>query len=102
MSSAVHIWPITRPPAVHQHTTRRPEEIPMDRTALVVGVTGIGGYNTAQALLAGGWRVIGLSRTHRYAIAGVEQVYADVLDPASLQTALAGKAVTHLFFTTWS
>jgi len=74
----------------------------MDRTALVVGATGIGGYNTAQALLAGGWRVIGLSRTHRYAIPGVEQVYADVLDPASLQTALASEAVTHLFFTTWS
>jgi len=74
----------------------------MDRTALVVGATGIGGCNTAQALLAGGWRVIGLSRTHRYAIPGVEQVYADVLDPASLQTALTSEAVTHLFFTTWS
>jgi nucleoside-diphosphate-sugar epimerase len=74
----------------------------MDRTALVVGATGIGGYNTAQALLAGGWRVIGLSRAHRYAIAGVEQVHADVLDPASVRAALAGKDVTHLFFTTWS
>jgi nucleoside-diphosphate-sugar epimerase len=35
-------------------------------------------------------------------MAGVEQVYADVLDPASVQAALAGKDVTHLFFTTWS
>ena len=52
----------------------------MDRTALVVGVTGIAGYNTAQALLAEGWRVVGLSRTPRYEIPGVEHVYADVLD----------------------
>src|SRR5689334_3196258 len=102
MSSAVHIWRITRPPAVQQYTTRRPEEIPMDRTALVVGATGIGGYNTAQALLAGGWRVIGLSRAPRYVIPGVEHVYANVLDPTSVRAALAGKDVSHLFFTTWS
>ena len=74
----------------------------MDRTALVVGATGIGGYNTAQALLAGGWRVIGLSRTHRYDIPGVEHVYADVLDSTSVEAAIAGKDITHLFFTTWS
>jgi nucleoside-diphosphate-sugar epimerase len=74
----------------------------MDRTALVVGATGIGGYNTAQALLASGWRVVGLSRTRRYEIPGVEHVYADVLDPDSVERALAGKAVTHLFFTTWT
>jgi hypothetical protein len=40
----------------------------MERTALVVGVTGIAGYNTRQALLAGGWRVVGLSRAPRYEI----------------------------------
>jgi nucleoside-diphosphate-sugar epimerase len=74
----------------------------MDRTALVVGVTGIAGYNTAQALLAEGWRVVGLSRSPRYQIPGVEHVYADVLDPESVEAAVTGKAVTHLFFTTWS
>ena len=74
----------------------------MDRTALVVGVTGIAGYNTAQALLADGWRVVGLSRAPRYEIPGVEHVYADVLDPASVERAVTGKAITHLFFTTWS
>lgn len=31
-------------------------------TALVVGVIGIAGYNTAQSLLGAGWRVVGLSR----------------------------------------
>src|SRR5215475_2907432 len=74
----------------------------MDRTAVVVGVTGIAGYNTASALLAAGWRVIGLSRSPRYVIPGVEHVYADVMDTASVERAVAGKSVTHLFFTTWS
>src|SRR3954454_21680802 len=74
----------------------------MDRTALVVGVTGIAGYNTAQALLAEGWRVVGLSRTHRYDIPGVQHVYADVLDTDSVEAAITGRGITHLFFTTWS
>jgi nucleoside-diphosphate-sugar epimerase len=74
----------------------------MDRTALVVGVTGIAGYNTALELLGDGWRVVGLSRSPRYEIPGVEHVYADVLVPDSVETALQGKDVTHLFFTTWS
>jgi nucleoside-diphosphate-sugar epimerase len=74
----------------------------MDRTALVVGVTGIAGYNTAQALVAAGWRVVGLSRKPRYEISGVEHVYGDVLDPESVDAAIAGMDITHLFFTTWS
>jgi len=74
----------------------------MERTALVVGVTGIAGYNTAQALLAAGWRVVGLSRGRRYEIPGVEHVYGDVLDVDSVQAAVTGKDITHLFFTTWS
>jgi nucleoside-diphosphate-sugar epimerase len=74
----------------------------MERTALVVGVTGIAGYNTAQALLADGWRVVGLSRSRRYEIPGVEHVYADVLDVDAVEAALADRGVTHLFFTTWS
>ena len=74
----------------------------MERTALVVGVTGIAGYNTAQALLAAGWRVVGLSRTAKYEIPGVEHVYADVLDTDSVVGALQGRGITHLFFTTWS
>jgi nucleoside-diphosphate-sugar epimerase len=74
----------------------------MDRTALVVGVTGIAGYNTAQALVAAGWRVVGLSRKPRYEIPGVEHVYGDVLDPESVEAAIAGMDITHLFFTTWS
>ena len=74
----------------------------MDRTALVVGVTGIAGYNTARALLTQGWRVVGLSRSPRYEIPGVEHVYGDVTDVDSVTEALSGRGITHLFFTTWS
>jgi nucleoside-diphosphate-sugar epimerase len=74
----------------------------MDRSALVVGVTGIGGYNIAQALLTSGWRVVGLSRTPRYELEGVEHVYADVIDRAAVERAIAGKDITHLFYATWS
>lgn len=74
----------------------------MQRTALVVGVTGISGYNTATALVADGWKVLGLSRSPRYDIPGVEHLYADVLDADATAQVLAGSGVTHLFFTTWS
>jgi nucleoside-diphosphate-sugar epimerase len=74
----------------------------MDRTALVVGATGIAGYNTARALVHDGWRVLGLSRTPRYQIPGVEHIYADVLSADSIEQALTGRSATHLFFTTWS
>ena len=74
----------------------------MDRTALVVGVTGIAGYNIAGALTAAGWRVVGLSRAPRYEIPGVEHVYADVLDQPSVELATAGRGITHLFYSTWS
>jgi nucleoside-diphosphate-sugar epimerase len=74
----------------------------MRRTAAVVGVTGIAGYNTAQSLVTAGWRVLGISRTTRYEIPGVEHVNADVLVPASVEQAFSGRDVSHLFFTTWS
>ena len=74
----------------------------MSRTVLIVGVTGIAGFNTAQAFSAAGWRVLGLSRSHRYDIPGVEQLRGDVLDPESLDRALAGQEFSHVVFTTWS
>ena len=74
----------------------------MQRRALVVGATGIAGYNTSQALLRDDWPVIGLSRRPSNATKGVEHVYADVLDPVSVEAALHGKDISHLFFTTWS
>lgn len=74
----------------------------MPRTVLIVGVTGIAGYNTAQAMSAAGWRVLGLSRSHRYDIPGVEQLRGDVLDPESLDRALQGHEFSHVVFATWS
>jgi nucleoside-diphosphate-sugar epimerase len=73
----------------------------MERTALVVGVTGIAGYNSSKALLDKGFRVVGLSRSAKYEVPGVEHVFGDVLDPASIEAAIADKGITDLVFTTW-
>ncbi|WP_288379651.1 SDR family oxidoreductase [uncultured Massilia sp.] len=73
----------------------------MKRTALVVGASGIGGNYTARALLAQGWTVHGLARRPDTRIPGLQPVAADLLDPASLASALADVAPTHVFITTW-
>ena len=73
----------------------------MQRTALVVGVTGIGGNHVARELLAKGWNVIGLSRRPPRDLPDVQHVAADLLDPQALSTALADVAPTHVFITTW-
>ena len=73
----------------------------MQRTALVVGVTGIGGNHVARELLAAGWQVAGLSRRPPRDLPDVRHIAADLLDRASLDAALAGLAPTHVFITTW-
>jgi nucleoside-diphosphate-sugar epimerase len=73
----------------------------MQRTALVVGATGIGGRHVAQELLRNGWAVYGLARRPQSDIAGLQAVAADLLDPSSLSAALANVAPTHVFITTW-
>jgi nucleoside-diphosphate-sugar epimerase len=73
----------------------------MKRTALVVGVTGIGGNRTARQLLANGWDVVGLSRRPPQDLPSVRHVAADLLDPAALAAALATVSPTHVFITTW-
>ena len=73
----------------------------MTRTALVAGITGIGGNHVARELLANGWDVIGLSRRPPRDLPGVRHIAADLLDPATLATALASVAPTHVFFTSW-
>jgi len=70
------------------------------RIALVVGSTGITGRNLAEHLVAQGWRVLGLARNPGQ-IAGVEPIAADLQDAASVQQALQGKEVTHVFLCTW-
>ena len=74
----------------------------MAKEALIVGVTGIAGNNIAQVLLADGWKVHGLSRKPGITIPGVNHLYADVLDQSSVEKAIAGLPISHLFFCTWS
>ena len=73
----------------------------MQRTALVVGASGIGGSSTARELLANGWIVHGLARRPTNEMPGLRPVAADLLEPVSLAAALADVAPTHVFITTW-
>ncbi|CAA2159253.1 hypothetical protein MBRA_04471 [Methylobacterium brachiatum] len=72
----------------------------MSNTALIVGASGIVGSATAARLTEEGWRVAGLARKP-VEMAGVEPVVADLQDRASLETALAGLAPSHVFLATW-
>lgn len=76
----------------------------MQKTALVIGVSGMIGGNTARELLAEGWTVYGLSRnpTNDTAVPGVKPVAADLLDAQSVKTALKDVAPSHVFFATWT
>lgn len=73
----------------------------MQRSALVVGASGIGGRYTARELLAHGWTVYGLARTPPRDLPGLIPVAADLLDTAVLEQALLEVAPTHVFITTW-
>jgi nucleoside-diphosphate-sugar epimerase len=74
---------------------------PVQKTALIVGASGIGGSNLATALIRDGWTVFGLARSPRSDVAGLLPVAADLMDPASLATALANVAPTNVFITAW-
>lgn len=70
------------------------------KTALIVGSTGIVGLNLATHLVKQDWTVFGLARKPS-ALDGIQPVAADLLDPASLATALKGVQPTHVFITSW-
>ncbi len=70
------------------------------KTALVVGSTGIVGLNLATHLTQQGWAVFGLARKPSHS-AGIQPVAANLLDPASLAVALKDIRPTHTFFTAW-
>ncbi len=70
------------------------------KKALVVGATGIVGLNLAKHLLQQDWSVYGLARTPSLP-AGIQPLRADLLDPASLQSALREVAPTHVFLSSW-
>jgi nucleoside-diphosphate-sugar epimerase len=73
----------------------------MSQTALIAGVTGIVGNNLATLLASHHWSVLGLARRPSPNLNGVQSIAADLLDPASLQSALAGHNPTHVFITAW-
>ena len=73
----------------------------MQKTALIVGASGIGGSNLAAELLRTGWTVYGLARRPQHDLPGLLPVAADLLDPASLAVALADIAPSNVFITAW-
>jgi nucleoside-diphosphate-sugar epimerase len=81
----------------------------MQRSALVVGASGIGGRHAARELLAHGWTVYGMARRPPADLPGLIPVPADLLDPDGLGPAFDqafgvgnGEASpTHVFITTW-
>jgi nucleoside-diphosphate-sugar epimerase len=74
----------------------------MAGSALVVGVSGIVGNNLARHLIEQEWQVYGLARRPEAAgIADLRPVVADLLEPASLHTALRGLKPTDVFITAW-
>ncbi|GAB2467429.1 NAD dependent epimerase/dehydratase [Hymenobacter qilianensis] len=73
----------------------------MTKIALIVGASGIIGSNLARELISQGWTTYGLARTPKDDVTGLRPVAADLLDPASLATALADVAPTHVFLTSW-
>lgn len=82
------------PSRAHQH--RRMEQ----KTALIVGSTGIVGANLAERLLAQGWEVYGLARRPGNT-PGITGVAADLQDPDAVQRALQDVQPTHVFLTSW-
>src|SRR5580698_2695145 len=73
----------------------------MDRTALIVGVSGIVGGALAQRLSGRGWTVLGLARRPVGNVPGVNYISADLRDPGGLRHALAVVRPSHVFITTW-
>ncbi|SDU29047.1 Nucleoside-diphosphate-sugar epimerase [Verrucomicrobium sp. GAS474] len=73
-----------------------------DKTALIVGATGIVGHSLAEHLIAQGWRTFGLARRPSVEIEGLIPITADLLDPGALRQALAAVRPTHVFFATWA
>jgi nucleoside-diphosphate-sugar epimerase len=72
-----------------------------ERTALVVGSTGISGQALARQLAEAGWRTYGLSRSGSVHLAGVTNIDVDLLDREATREALAGIAPNFVGITAW-
>ncbi|MCY1696215.1 SDR family oxidoreductase [Curtobacterium sp. SL109] len=70
------------------------------RSALVVGASGITGSALVERLTQDGWEVSALSR-RAGTRNGVRGIAADLRDPEGLRSALADERPTHVFFTAW-
>lgn len=79
------------------HATQSPEN---QRTALVVGASGIAGSALVARLFGEGWNVLALSRKDT-GQSGARHISADLTSATSLEHALAGEYPTHVFFTAW-
>ena len=74
----------------------------MQKSALVVGASGVIGTALSEHLLAAGWRVHGLSRGRTPVAPGCAAVTADLTDPVALKAALGGLDVKNVFIAAWS
>ena len=73
----------------------------MNKTALIVGISGIVGRNLADVLVAQkDWAVYGLAR-HPVQREGIIPVAVDLREAAFVHTALKEIQPTHVFLTTW-
>ncbi len=73
----------------------------MEKTALVVGVSGIVGRNLADLLVAEqGWTVYGIARQPGQR-EGIIPVAVDLQDAVSVKDALESVKPTHIFLHTW-
>jgi nucleoside-diphosphate-sugar epimerase len=68
--------------------------------ALVVGATGISGWNTARRLLDHGHEVHGISRRPADGLDGMTQIHVDVTDRETTAQAIQTD-FTHVFYCTW-
>lgn len=73
----------------------------MEKTALVVGVTGITGSSLAKSLIDKGWKTYGLSRKPNLNLEGLFPVAGDLLEKENLKSILADVKPSHVYITTW-
>jgi nucleoside-diphosphate-sugar epimerase len=73
----------------------------INKTALVVGASGITGSNLSESLISKGWETYGLARTPNLENNNLKPVAADLLDLESLKLALRNIRPTHVYITTW-
>jgi len=74
----------------------------LNRTALVVGATGITGSAIVDQLAAEGWDVAALARRAGRSAPNVRWITADLRSADDLKTVLAKESPTKVFFTAWS